>query len=132
MEQAVTEMKNVRLPEMRAEIISALQALASPDHQQKVWIERKYPHEGYYDDFTLNVNILYDDTTVLRSPEDALGYTLASEGEVRAMESLAQALDTALDEVGRDATDKEFTLSPYWPGVIRAAQAALSVFGEQA
>ncbi|MFD5696467.1 SCO4402 family protein [Streptomyces lasiicapitis] len=130
MEQAVTARKDVKLPEMRAEVISAVQALASPEYQQKVWIDRTYPHPDYYDDFTLNVHILYDDTTVLASPEAALGNTLTSEQEVSAMKKLAHALDAALDDVGADAPDTEFLQSPLWPQVVAAAQAALTALGE--
>ncbi|MET8729522.1 hypothetical protein ABZV81_20420 [Streptomyces parvus] len=130
MEQAVTARKVVKLPEMRAEAIGAVQALASPEYQQRVWIDRTYPHPDYYDDLTLNVHILYDDTAVLASPEAALGYTLTSEQEVRAMKELAHALDAALEGVGADAPDAEFLQSPLWPQVVAAAQAALTALGE--
>ncbi|WP_405656899.1 hypothetical protein [Streptomyces sp. RK9] len=130
MEQAVTARKAVNLPEMRAEVVSAVRALASPEHQQKVWIDRTYPHPDYYDDLTLNVHILYDDTTVLASPEAALGNTLASEQEVRAMEELARALDAVLENVGVDVPDAEFLRSPLWPQVVVAAQAALAALDE--
>ncbi|MFH9073625.1 SCO4402 family protein [Streptomyces alboflavus] len=126
----MTARKVVKLPEMRAEVVSAVQALASPEHQQRVWIDRTYPHPDYYDDLTLNVHILYDDTTVLASPEAALGNTLASEQEVRAMQELAHALDAALDDAGADAPDAEYLRSPLWPQVVTAAQAALAALGE--
>ncbi|MGX1887569.1 SCO4402 family protein [Streptomyces sp. NPDC055287] len=125
-EQAVT-VERVKLPEMRAEIISALRALSDTGYQKRVWIDRDYPHPDYYDDFTLNVNVLYDDTTVLADPEAALGYTLTSEAEVRVMKTLADVLGNTLSQVGREATDAEFLASPCWPQVVATATRALSV-----
>lgn len=126
-EQAVTARRDIRLPEMRAEVIASVRALADPAYQQRVWIDREYPHADYFDDLTLTVNILYDDTTVLDDPQAALGLTLASEAEVEAMSRLADALTHALDEVGRDQPDERFLASPAWPAVVDAASAALEV-----
>ncbi|MGW8327721.1 SCO4402 family protein [Streptomyces sp. NPDC055897] len=123
------KLAQVTLPEMRAEVISAVRALADPEYQQRVWIDRIYPKPNFFDDFTLNVNIL-NDATVLEAPEAALGYTLASDAEVRAMSALANALDSALNTVGRDASDAEFMASEPWPGVVAAARDALTALTE--
>ncbi|RCH61741.1 hypothetical protein DT019_36535 [Streptomyces sp. SDr-06] len=98
MEQAVNRAQ-VTLPQMRVEAISALRALSDPEYQQQVWIDRTYSKANFYDDFTLNVNLLYDDTTVLAGPEAALGYTLASQAEVTAMEARIRC--SAADRVQR-------------------------------
>ncbi|MFF3541555.1 hypothetical protein ACFYXD_06795 [Streptomyces platensis] len=113
------------LPAMRREIISAVRALSDSDYQQRVWIDRIYPHADFFDDFTLNVNTLYDDTTVLDDPAAALGRTLADDAEVEAMQCLAGRLDEILDTVGREADDIAFLQSPLWSGVVTAAQEAL-------
>lgn len=126
-EQAVTARHDITLPDMRAEIIASVRALADPAYQQRVWVDREYPSADYYDDLTLTVNILYDDTTVLADPRAALGRTLASEAEVEAMSRLAGELTRALDEVGRDQPDERFLASPAWPSVVDAASAALEV-----
>lgn len=117
----------VNLPEMRKEIISAVKALSDTDYQQRVWIDQIYPHADFFDDFTLNVNVLYDDTTVLDDPAAALGQTLANDTEVAAMQQLAGRLGDILDSVGRDADDLAFLQSPLWSGVVTAAQEALRV-----
>lgn len=127
MEQAVTARRDITLPEMRSEILESVRALADPEYQRRVWIERQYPSPDYYDDLTLTVNILYDDTTVLADPQAALGRTLSSRAEVEAMSSLADALTRALDEVGRDQPDERFLASAVWPSVVEAASAALEV-----
>ncbi len=93
-------------------------------------IDRLYPKPNFYNDFTLNVNTLYDDTTVLASPEAALGYTLATEAGIRAMRALADALDSALDTVGRTASDDEFIASGSWPDVVASARDALATLTE--
>ncbi|WP_260634810.1 SCO4402 family protein [Streptomyces angustmyceticus] len=117
----------VNLPEMRKEIISAVKALSDTDYQQRVWIDQIYPNADFFDDFTLNVNVLYDDTTVLDDPAAALGQTLANDAEVAAMQRLAGRLGDILDSVGRDADDLTFLQSPLWSGVVTAAQEALRV-----
>ncbi|TGZ12500.1 hypothetical protein DV517_65840 [Streptomyces sp. S816] len=127
MEQAVTARHDITLPEMRSEILGSVRALADPEYQRRVWIEHRYPTPDYYDDLTLTVNILYDDTTVLADPQAALGRTLSSRAEVEAMSSLASALTRALDEVGRDQPDERYLASAVWPSVVEAASAALEV-----
>ncbi|WUN94266.1 hypothetical protein OHT51_09340 [Streptomyces sp. NBC_00299] len=123
----MTSRHDITLPEMRAEIIASVRALADPAYQRRVWIGREYPSPDYYDDLTLTVNILYDDTTVLADPQAALGRTLSSDAEVAAMSRLADELTRALDEVGRDEPDERYLASPVWPGVVDAASAALDV-----
>ncbi|MGX1560379.1 SCO4402 family protein [Streptomyces sp. NPDC055506] len=123
----MTARHDITLPDMRAEIVVSVRALADPAYQRRVWIDREYPSPDYYDDLTLTVNILYDDTTVLADPQAALGRTLASEAEVEAMSRLADELTRALDEVGRDQPDERFLASPAWPSVVDAASAALTV-----
>jgi hypothetical protein len=75
----------VRYPQARAHLVEALNALADPDHQRLVWVERQYPHPDYYDDFAANINELYDDSTVAEDPHGNIGFTLQNEGEARAM-----------------------------------------------
>lgn len=121
MEPAVGE---VRFPEMRREIIGAIKALADPEYQEAVWVKRIYPHPRYYDDFDLNISILYDDTAVLEDPYAAIGSTLASRGEADALASLAEAINALLDVEGDDLSDADYINSPRWGAVVEAARAA--------
>ncbi|MER6046642.1 hypothetical protein ABT168_04085 [Streptomyces sp. NPDC001793] len=118
--------EQIRLPEMREEVVSAVRALADPEYQKRVWIERKYPNPGYFDDFTLNVNIL-GDATVLDDPYAAIGYTLASEEEAQAMKGLSDRLLHIIEEVGSESPDSAFLASPLWDGIAEAARNALEV-----
>ncbi|WP_369386269.1 hypothetical protein AB5J72_00550 [Streptomyces sp. CG1] len=113
-----------QLPQMREQIISAVQALSDPDHQRRVWIERQYPHPGYFDDLTLNIHILYDDTAVLDHPSAAIGTTLRDASEAQAMQSLADRLDEILDALEPEADDAAYLAHPLWPGVVEAAAQA--------
>lgn len=117
---------SVRYPEMRIQVLSAVNALADRDYQQRVWIDRIYPHENYYDDLDLNISILYDDTLVLPDPATALGTILANTVEVGSLRSLAEHLDPIIDELG-DSPDSRYLSHPKWPGVVSAANAALEV-----
>ncbi|MEU8470165.1 hypothetical protein AB0F30_19980 [Streptomyces sp. NPDC029006] len=118
------ELSGVSLPEMRRNVIAAVRALADEEYQRKVWVDRIYPREGYYDDFDMNLHILFDDTLVLEDPEAALGTVLRSVVEVDAMATLASALDALLAEEGENKTDAEYISSPMWAPVLRAASVA--------
>ncbi|WP_240351514.1 SCO4402 family protein [Streptomyces olivoreticuli] len=116
--------RSIQLPEMRAEVITAVRALSDPEYQKRVWVDRQYPSPGYFDDFTLNVNIL-DDATVLDAPYATIGFTLASDEEAGAMAELAGCLGEVLDAVGAESPDDAFLASPLWEKVVAAAKAAL-------
>ncbi|MFI0262550.1 hypothetical protein ACH4OW_26325 [Streptomyces sp. NPDC017056] len=117
---------NVELPDMRAEVVSAVRALSDREYQQRVWVGRIYPHPGFFDDFTLNVNIL-GDAGVWDSPRDAIGYTLASETEAAAMGSLVAHLEKVIEDVGSESPDSDFLASPLWQEVVEAARNALEL-----
>ncbi|MEY8040070.1 hypothetical protein AB8O55_11750 [Saccharopolyspora cebuensis] len=122
MEPAVTP---VTYPEMRAEVIDALGCLSDPDYQQRVWIRHEYPTEGFYDDLTINVNILFDDARVLPDPEPRVGWVLHPT-EVDAMRTLGQALEPLIDNLG-EASDARYLEHPQWPEIITRARHAHQV-----
>jgi len=118
------EMNGVEFPEMRAAVIDAVKALADEEYQRRVWVHKVYPKEGYYDDFSMNVNLLFDDTLVLDGPDRHLGTILATQAEVEAMESLGSSLLELLDAQGRDKSDLEYIEAPEWNSVVVAARRA--------
>lgn len=117
---------SVRYPEMRVQVLSAVDALADREYQQRVWIEQIYPHEKYYDDLDLNIHILYDDALVLPDPTAALGQILASRAEVDTFRILAARLDPIINELG-NAPDSEYLSHVGWPGVVDAAKSSREV-----
>lgn len=108
---------------MRQQTVTALTALADRDYQQRVWIDREYPHAGFYDDLTLNVNMLYD--MVLPDPRSRLGVVLLSESEVARLDELEQLLGPLIDDLG-DTYDQQYLSDPRWSEVVAAAASALS------
>ncbi|QHC23156.1 SCO4402 family protein [Streptomyces sp. GS7] len=118
--------EQIRLPKMRGEVLSAVRALADPEYQKRVWIDKIYPNPDFFDDFTLNVNIL-DDAAILDNPFNVIGYTLASDQEAEAMKALSDRLLQIIEEVGSESTDSAFMASPLWDGVVQAAKNALEV-----
>lgn len=114
----------IRFPEMRLQVIAALRSLSDVQHQQARW-GRVEEGVNYYDDFSLNVHVLYDDCAVLPEPEAAVGSTIHSE-EVEALAELQLILGPMLDDLG-DAADEVYTTDPRWPAVVRAAGQALVV-----
>jgi hypothetical protein len=123
----LTELSDVSFPDMRGNVISAVRALADYAYQRQAWIDDDYPEDGYYDDFTMNLHILFDDTLVLEDPAATLGMVLKSREEVDAMAVLADALNELLGSEGSERTDAEYMVSPLWVAVVRAAGAAYGV-----
>lgn len=115
-------MPDVTFPAMRQQTVTALTALADRDYQQHVWIDREYPHAGFYDDLTLNVNTLYD--MVLPDPQARLSVVLLSESEVALLTALEQVLGPLVDDL-RDAPDQQYLSDPRWNAVVAAAASAL-------
>jgi hypothetical protein len=113
---------SVEFPAMRDEVVAALRSLADPQHQRTHWGVSE-PGVNYYDDLTLNVHILYDDSQVLPDPSAAVGAVL-SEGEVDPLRTVHDALGPILDELG-DRPDSDYLADTRWPAVVAAAQSAL-------
>lgn len=124
-EQAVND---IRYPDMRAEVLGALQALSDPEYQQRVWVRHELPAPNHYDEFKYRIHILYDDTTVFENPQVAIGDILRGEEEVQALTPLKDALDSLFDKYGTKLADEEYLGLPEWAAVVEAAQAALDVF----
>lgn len=116
-------MTDVKFSAMRQQTMTALAALADREYQQRVWIAREYPREGFYDDLTLNVNTLYD--TVLPDPRSRLGVVLRDKSEVARLDELDQLLGPLVDD-RRDAPDQQYLSDPRWSEVVAAAASALS------
>lgn len=117
-------MNEVLFPEMRANVIDAVKSLADEEYQWRVWVDKKYPTVGYYDDFWVNVNLLFDDSLVLENPRDSLGAVLINQSEVAAMEDLAKSVLDFLESQGRDKSDAEYVSSPEWSVVVSSARRA--------
>ncbi|MEU6285230.1 hypothetical protein [Streptomyces sp. NPDC047028] len=125
-----SKLSKVSFPEMRESVISAVSALTDEKYQKEVWVDQNYPEEGYFDDFELNIHILFDDTLVLEDPASALGTILRSTEEVNAMEKLASAINDLLASEGSDKTDIQYITSPLWGAVVRSASIALGILNQ--
>lgn len=108
---------------MRNQVIAALESMSDRRHQETRW-GRVEEGVNYYDDLTLNVHILYDDTEVLPKPQAAVPDILF-DSEVPAFQFMADALTPMLNDLGR-RPDGDYMADPRWPGVIDAARSALS------
>lgn len=121
MEQPHPMTGDVEFPNARINVVAALESLADPDHQQRVWRDRTPGADDEVDDFDLVVHVLFDDTRVLDDPEPPVGEVLASAREVRAARELATVLGNLIDELG-DVRDEVCLASPRWPAVVTAAR----------
>ena len=116
-------MTEVEFPYMRLNVVDALESLAASGRDGANWqFDPERPN--YYDDLTLNVHILYDDTAVLPDPSHTVGSVLFRE-DVAALEALGDILTPLIDELG-EAPDSVYLSSPQWDEVLAAAQFALN------
>jgi hypothetical protein len=113
----------VRFPDMRLEVIAAVESLSDRLHQQTRW-GRCEEGVNCYDDLTLNVHILYDDCMVLPEPQDAVPEILHLE-EVPVFRDLESALGPMVRDLG-DQPDDSYTSDPRWAGVVESAGRALA------
>ena len=124
-EPGAAAVTGVRFPAMRREVIACLESLADPEHQQRIWIERRYPHESYFDDLAQCVNVL-DDIVPASRLEASIGTVLVSESEVRCVAAYHQALDLVFARHDRNDADAVFLADSGWPAVVDAAHLALT------
>ena len=118
-------MTEVAFPAMRREVAAALASLADPGYQRRAWIEGLFDTPHSYDDLTMVINILYDDTQVLPEPRSRLGTVLLDGAEIGALEALEVPLSAALDRLG-DAVPAEYLDAPEWSEVVRLSSIALA------
>lgn len=104
---------DVEFPDVRINVVAALESLADQNYQQRVWRDRMPRADEKVDNFDLVVHVLFDDSRVLDDPEPPVGEVLASAREVRAARELAEVLGRLIDELG-DVGDEVYLASPRW------------------
>lgn len=120
----------VEFPEMRAEAIEALRAIADPDYQRRMWVEEVGQHPRIIENLDTNIHILYDDTRVAEVPYERIGTILRTESEARALEEFDHVMSPFLDSLDSAADDATIIAMPQWQAIVAAAQKALQVLTE--
>lgn len=114
---------NVRFPEMRLQIKAAVDELADPGRQQRVWLS-DVPAARFGD----VIHWLYDDSPGLfEDPHKTVGVYLVSDQEAAVIASLFRSLEAMFSKMGLDRSDAEYMESDHWPQVVRSAAAAKEV-----
>ena len=111
--------RRAQFPEMRANVVDAVSALADRGRQAERW----GLHEP--NDLSLHVHVLYDDCQVLPDPSASVGTLIYAE-EVVPLLALYQELDPMLEDLG-DAPDSVYTGDERWNKVVLAATTAFEV-----
>src|SRR5262245_8501207 len=119
----------VLLEQKRSELFHYLQALASPDYQQRVWIGGDYLPEIGHDGFGYVLTFFFEDTFLAEDPVKNLGTILEHDDEVPVIQQVADALNYLLTEMGDDCTDEEYVNHPAWEHVVNAAAGAVGFYG---
>lgn len=125
MEQLVLTMSDVRFPAMRREVVRALASLADIDYQRRARVGGEFSEPTVYEDLTMNINVLFDDTQVLPDPRQRLGTVLFAGDEVPALAALGALLDEVLDRLGTAGADV-YIDDHQWPEVAGRAPMALA------
>ncbi len=113
----------LKYPSMRDELLETLQSLADLDYQRKIWVNKEFPHENFYDDFD-NTFRFIDDMSLMTDPESAIGIFLKDENEVQMIKAVMVALDRVFEALGMKATDEEYISCPEWSEVLKTASQA--------
>jgi hypothetical protein len=116
---------SIRYPGVRVQVLSAVEALADREYQERVWIRHELPHPKYYDELKLEVHILFDDTEVCTDPMSCVGEVIHPD-EVEPLRELGVIFDALLTELG-DVTDAEYLAHPRWAELVRLAGVAWTV-----
>ena len=123
-------MSNIKYPEMRAELVGHLQALADPEYQQRVWVEGSSEGTIRHDEFDYVVHFLYDDTQLAGDPHSTIGWILCDTGEADQIKTLVSAIEGVFQKYGTDLSDAQYVDLPEWLSVIDAAREALTVISK--
>ncbi len=104
---------------MRLEVVASVASLADAEYQQRVWIDREWPSEGYYDDAANSIEWLDENTRAFDDPEGLVGIMLFAD-EVLPMSLLAVRVRAILDDLGI-VDSATFMADPRWPAVMEVA-----------
>ncbi|MEV7783634.1 hypothetical protein [Kitasatospora sp. NPDC088351] len=116
-------MNPVGFPDMREGLIGNLARLADRDYQVRVWVNREFPFDGYYDDFS-EVYEALEDCGMIEDPEGIIGAVLKDASEAAAIAKLAAALGALFTRYGYGLSDSEYLACGEWEGVLRASSEA--------
>ena len=116
----------IEFPQMREEVLEALDVLADADLQNQHWQNPRYPLPCR--DFDWVVRALYD-TPALPSPSLVVGTFLYADEEAPLLE-LDVVLDPMIAEL-QDVPDAEYMAHRDWPEVVRLAGVAAAVLRER-
>ena len=118
------KLNEIEFKDLRAQVEWALEALSDLEYQKRAW--EKYdegaPHRQ--DSVSLNVHVLYDNSTVLPDPKGSVG-TVLYQDEVGPLERLDAVLGPIIDDL-KASSSETYLNDPRWPGVVAAAGEALA------
>jgi hypothetical protein len=114
-----------KYPSMRWSVLDALACLADEEYQRERWTGNTLPRSDWFDDLTLNINILFDDCEVLPDPQKALGAVLVPGDDFERLRRLGAVLSRLIDRHGKEP-DINYLNDPEWQEVIRLAGLALA------
>lgn len=115
-------------PEMRKELIDYISALSDIEYQQKIWIEKQYPNEKFYDELDYTIHFLYDDTDLATNPYAWIGLVLLNEEEAEGIRKVISVLDEIFLKYGLNLSDKEYIQLKEWDNVIESAKALMRLW----
>lgn len=118
----------VRFPDMRREVIDALEHLANADYQRRVWCHREPTEASHLYSWDMVVHTLYDDALLAEGSRSAVGDVLLDGQEAELVDRVIAAIEAVFAEIGdADADPCTVIQAEGWPRVIEASRDAASV-----
>jgi hypothetical protein len=111
---------------MRERLVEALEALADPNYQERVWLKRELPADLDDDGLDFVVHFFFDDTDLSRDPLGCVGWFIRDEHEAQLVREVVEALDRVIRDVGPGESDQEYLSNKSWPMVVSSARQALT------
>ena len=119
----------IRFPQLRLDLISAIDFLAESDVNHHVAGYDSAGKVTSYIDFDLSVHILFDDIHDLQTNSyNLIGSILRNESEASIISKLTVELDKVIDEDYPDDLDEAYVKTPQWQRVVKLAKEARSIF----
>jgi hypothetical protein len=120
---------DIEFPWRRDELVEHLKRLSDLQYQRQAWIYQHFPPGIQFDEPTLYINFLYDDTGLAEDTDGMVGLLLKNQEEAEAIKKLIRRFDVVLDQydIGY-IPPSEFLGSRAWFAVVEAAKEALPVF----
>lgn len=114
----------MKYPEMRQELLIAIEKLSDTEYQYKNWLANS---GGKHDCFDNVIHFFYDHAGFDEDPEGSIGLFVKDEIELTSIMKVIEALEKLFELLGTNASDADYISSPAWTDVVETAKKTLLI-----